>query len=116
MVKYSLYVRELSPFIAAYRFPTRIIRLASTRLSGKPSQLRYHKIDANFETFRMPDSDAVNSIDCYEMQLWFRSRGDDIVEFGNFEPGVFGECSPLIVRLNKSNSASPEHASSTAHR
>jgi len=104
MVKYSLLLREQPWFKTIYRYPTRAVRLAATRLAG-PSRLRYHKIDANFNTYLMPDSDAVNSIDCYEAELWFRSRGDEIVDFGSDGMGIGRECGTVVVRVNKKEQA-----------
>ena len=100
LIKYSLYVREQPWFRAMYQYPTRAVRLATARLAG-PSRLRYHKIDANFETYPMPDADAVNSIDCYEAELWFRSRGDQIVDIDARGLGLGHECGPVVVRVNK---------------
>jgi SAM-dependent methyltransferase len=100
LLKYSLYVREQSWFKAMYRYPTRAVRWATTSVAG-PSRLRYHKIDANFQTYEMADSDAVNSMDCYEVELWFRSRGDEIVDFDSHGRGVSQACGTVVVRLNK---------------
>jgi SAM-dependent methyltransferase len=107
-VKYSLLIREADWFKSLYRYPIRMIRAGSVELGG-PSQLRYHKIDANFETYWMPDSDAVYSIDCYEAQLWFESRGDEVSNHGG-EPGAFSPCAALVVRVNKQAAAPPRAA------
>lgn len=100
-IKYSLYLREQPWFKSMHRYPTRAVRAAAASLG--PTQLRYHKIEGNFESYPMPDSDAVNSIDCYEAELWFDSRGDDIVEFGPTGVGVGRECGPVVVRVNKAD-------------
>ena len=101
--KYSLLVREMPWFKSAYRYPIRLIRLTTTQLSDQPTRLRYHELDANFETYWVPDSDAVNSIDCYAVQLWFRTRGDEIVNSGSPWQEVFSDCGSgaVIVRVNK---------------
>lgn len=109
LVKYSLYIREQPRFRALHRYPTRAIRLMTASLAG-PSRLRYHKIEANFETFSMADSDAVNSIDCYEAELWFRSRGDEIVDIGSSDVGFTSSCGTLVVRLNKKDRPDREDA------
>lgn len=104
-VKYSLLVREMSWFKKTYRYPIRLLRKATVDLEGGPSQLRYRKVDANFDTYWMPDSDAVNSIDCYEARLWFQSRGDHIVHPDANGLGIFGPCGPLVVRVSKDESS-----------
>ncbi len=102
IAKYSLLVREAPWFKKAYCYPIRTIRLAAASLGDQPTRLRYHEIDANFEIYWMPDSDAVNSIDCYEAMLWFQTRGDEIVNAGSPWQEVFSDCGPLFVRVNKS--------------
>ena len=99
--KYSLLVREIPWFKNAYRYPIRLIRLTTTQLGDQPTRLRYQKLDANFETYWMPDSDAVNSIDCYDVQLWFRTRGDEIVNSGSPVQEVYSDCGAVIVRVNR---------------
>ena len=113
LIKYSLYLREQPWFKAMYRYPTRAVRLATTRVAG-PSRLRYHKIDANFKTYPIPDSDAVNSIDCYEAELWFQSRGDEIVDFGSYGTGIGRECGPLAIRVLKNGPADTSNAEAKA--
>ena len=63
--------------------------------------LHYHKVEADFETYSMPDSDAVNSIDCFEAQLWFESRGDKVTNRQRASGEVFSPCEPLIIQVRK---------------
>jgi SAM-dependent methyltransferase len=100
LIKYSLYVREQPWFRAMHEYPIRAARLATAALAA-PSRLRYHKIDANFETYPMPDADAVNSIDCYEAELWYRSRGDEILDVESRGLGIGHECGPVVVKVHK---------------
>ena len=64
---------------------------------GRPTTLRYHRRTPNFETYWEPDSDAVNSLDNYEMALWFGSRGDEVLSTGTRNE-TEGQ---LIVRVRK---------------
>ena len=45
--------------------------------AGRPTQFRYTRLDANFEDYWVPDSDAINSLDPHEVMLWYVSRGDE---------------------------------------
>ena len=49
----------------------------------------------------MPDSDAVNSMDPYEAILWFRSRGDDVLDPGGAVRQFLFRTGPLVIRINK---------------
>jgi SAM-dependent methyltransferase len=85
----------------------RIARAAAWRASGHPTEFRYHRLTPNFQTYWEPDSDAVNSLDFYEISLWFRSRGDECL---SCDPGIgwlTQSGTPLIIRVHKPSSASP---------
>lgn len=43
--------------------------------SGRPTGLKYRKLKANYHVFWQSDSDACNSLDPFDVILWFRSRG-----------------------------------------
>lgn len=63
-----------------YRWPKvfarRIAHLALHLAGGmKPGRLRYGKLAANYETFWHSDSDACNSLDPFDVLVWYRSRG-----------------------------------------
>jgi SAM-dependent methyltransferase len=42
---------------------------------SSPAPLRYRRLHANYERFWQSDSDACNSLDPFDVILWFRSRG-----------------------------------------
>ena len=53
----------------------RIVHLIMYSLSlNHPVLLKYKKLEANYEVFWQSDSDACNSIDPFDVILWFRSR------------------------------------------
>ena len=79
----------------------RLIRYASWRMDEKPTQLRYNPIEPNYETYWVPDSDAVNDLDRYETELWFLSRGDECLNCEGALQGL-GSVEPvLIIRVHK---------------
>ena len=62
------------------RWPRVILRRAfrlcvhlATGAKAKP--LRYRRLSANYATFWQSDSDACNSLDPFDVILWFKSRG-----------------------------------------
>jgi len=99
VAKYSLLIREADWFKTAHRIPARALRKLAS-MTGR-TQLRYHTMEGNFDTYWMPDSDAINSIDCYEAALWHQTRGDEVTVLGKDAGGVFGGCGPVVVRVVK---------------
>jgi hypothetical protein len=88
-------------WFAIQNIPVRAVRTAAVAAGGKPSKLRYRKLNPNYGKYWMPDSDAVASIDRREAMLWFRSRGDECL---NCTPPLKEWLSPgeeLILRIRK---------------
>jgi SAM-dependent methyltransferase len=79
----------------------RLARFAGWKLTGQPSTFRYHRLQPNFETYWEPDSDAVNSLDFYEMAMWFRSRGDECLSCDAGWHWVTQTGNPLVIRIHK---------------
>jgi SAM-dependent methyltransferase len=99
--------------------PIRLVRAART-LSGRPTTLLYRRLVPNFQTYWEPDSDAVNSLDFYEMSIWFRSRGDECLTCERGLGWLTQTRNPMIIRIHKpggspaptvipTRSASPDH-------
>lgn len=86
-IKASLWIRSSPRFFLAYNVPIRALRYAAARVSGGPTSYHYSRLTPNYETYWVPDSDAVNSLDPFEAALWFESRGDKCLNcpsgFGN---------------------------------
>ena len=65
---------------AAVRWP-RVLLRRCFRLLGhlfsdaRPQSLRFRRLCANYHVFWQSDSDACNSLDPFDVILWFRSRG-----------------------------------------
>ena len=79
----------------------RLARGVAWQLTGHPTTFRYHRLNPNFQTFWEPDSDAVNSLDFYEMALWFRSRGDECLSCDSSWHWVTQTGNPLVIRIHK---------------
>ncbi|HWZ31314.1 MAG TPA: class I SAM-dependent methyltransferase [Bryobacteraceae bacterium] len=79
----------------------RISRGAAWGISNHLTQFRYHRLTPNFQTYWEPDSDAVNSLDFYEMALWFRSRGDECLTCDRGWAGLVQSYNPLVIRIHK---------------
>ena len=47
----------------------------------------------------MADSDAAVSLDPFDLILWFRSRGDDVLSHSTWTAAFFSRNEPLIVRV-----------------
>jgi len=63
-----------------------------------PTRLRYHLLNPNYETYWEHDSDAVNSIDPYEVYLWHLSRGDRCLNCGDFRRALWSPPIALIIQ------------------
>ncbi len=76
LIKASIPIRD-SPLI---RYPfvilRRLARLGGYLLGrGRPAVLKHRKLKANYQEYWQSDSDACNSLDPFDVILWFRSRG-----------------------------------------
>jgi SAM-dependent methyltransferase len=95
-IKAGIPVLEYAPFKMLSSSMTRLA-LRAGRLGGSPSRLHYRPLQANYEKYWMPDSDAINSIDRDEMRLWFTSRGDECLNCDN----ALWSMSELIIKVRK---------------
>jgi SAM-dependent methyltransferase len=92
----SMFVREYAPFYAAVETTQRVALRARAGLG--PTRFHYRPLNANYDHYWMADSDAVNSLDRFEMSLWFTSRGDECL---NCERRLWDRSGPLIIRVHK---------------
>jgi SAM-dependent methyltransferase len=100
LIKALIPVRLSAPYRAAALVPGRIIRGVGGLLS-KPTKLRYRRLAPNYDAYWQSDSDAVNSIDRFDVMLWFRSRGDECLNCRGSAGTVFMRGDPLIIRIRK---------------
>jgi SAM-dependent methyltransferase len=78
----------------------RALRSLIIGLHGGPSQLHYRLLEPNTSHYWEPDSDAVNSIDRYEVYRWFETRGDRCLNCS----GIFWKTDggdPLLIQIRK---------------
>ncbi|MBI9050497.1 MAG: class I SAM-dependent methyltransferase [Anaerolineaceae bacterium] len=61
--------------------PIRIFWYFSGLFSNTPSNFHNKTLRANFTTYWMSDSDALNSMDQYDAIRWFTTRGDQCLTF-----------------------------------
>lgn len=79
----------------------RLMRLA-VWLNNHPNlRLKFRELHPNYEKFWMPDSDAINSIDPFEVILWFLSRGDECISQPDHVSQFFVNSKSIILRINK---------------
>ncbi len=101
LIKASIPFRMSLPVRAASRVSARLARVPAFSFGG-PSTLHYRRLTPNYKDYWMPDSDAVNSLDRYEVMAWFRSRGDECLTCDGISGSVFMSLPPyLIIRIHK---------------
>ena len=113
LIKATVPIQQAGFFQAMYTIPVRATRLAAWKLHRQPTALHYRLLDANYQDYWMPDSDAVNSIDMFEGYLWFRSRGDECLncpaesELIRTPPWI-----PLVIRVKSQSPGTPTNRAS----
>jgi SAM-dependent methyltransferase len=79
MVKASIPIRKSRLFRASHTIPIHLMRFHG----NGPRRLRYRRLTPNYREYWQADSDAVNSLDMFEVKRWFTSRGDEILRSNN---------------------------------
>jgi len=100
-VKAFIPLRNSLIFRASYVIPRRVGRLILACLGAKQAGLRYKELSPNFEIFWTEDSDAVNSIDPFDVISWFSLRGDQCLNKNTLIRKVFVRTGHLLFRINK---------------
>jgi SAM-dependent methyltransferase len=77
--KASIPLRNSLLYRGLCQIPWRVWRRAAVKLKGVTSELRYQRLEANYEVYWTSDSDACSSIDSHEGILFFESRGYEIL-------------------------------------
>ena len=85
LIKTAGLVAESDPFIGPALPITRGARKVTGLFIGDQGRLRYRPLNANYNKYWEPDSDAVNNLDPYETYQWFERQGDMCLN-----------CSPLM--------------------
>lgn len=76
LIKFSIPFRNFCIIRWPVIFYRRLIRLCEHFFNRKqPKALKYKKLKPNYDVYWQSDSDACNSIDPFDVILWFKSRG-----------------------------------------
>ncbi|MFV0444360.1 MAG: class I SAM-dependent methyltransferase [Planctomycetaceae bacterium] len=102
-VKLTLPIRNSLLLRAASVLPRRLLRgcFGWGRQDGS-RPLPFAKLEPNYETFWMVDSDAAVSLDSFDVIQWFRQQGDDVLSHPTFRSAVLSRSEPVIIRVHKS--------------
>ncbi len=101
LIKASIPVRDSRLAQAMTLLPARVARQIRYQITHQPLKLTDRPLTPNYETYWMPDSDAVNSIDPQEFILWFVSRGDACLSHPAVKAQILGEKQGIVLRVNK---------------
>lgn len=63
--------------------------------------LRYRRLNADYQTFWMVDSDACSSIDPFDAIQWFQSRGNVVLSHPTWRSAFLSRSEHLVVRVQK---------------
>lgn len=96
IVKASIPVRTLDEFWLVTAVPSRVIRSFAAALG--PTRLHYRRLTPNYQEFWQADSDAVNTLDKFEMTMWFETRGDTCLNCVRGWDRYLQTDGPLIIR------------------
>jgi len=75
LIKLSIPFRDFFPMRYSLIFLRRFFNLLMYISVPQDTPLRYKRLSANYEKFWQSDSDACNSLDPFDLVLWFKSRG-----------------------------------------
>jgi len=75
LIKFSIPFRDFILICWPRIFLRRLTHLLLYAISPRDIPIRYKKLKANYDQFWQSDSDACNSLDPFDVILWFRSRG-----------------------------------------
>jgi len=98
MIKLSIPFRDLIIFRWTFVLIRRTFRLLLYAFSSQREPLRYRKLKANYDKFWQSDSDACNSLDPFDVILWFRNRGMECIGFENLLKSLFVRVHSIEVR------------------
>lgn len=110
LIKASVPLRDSIVFRSLYIFPIRLLRLAAYTVPAKPLPFRYNVLTPNYIHLWETDGDAVNSMDAYEAVLWFKSRGDECLNYPNSLRQFLIRRGAIIFRIRKGRDASAEQS------
>lgn len=101
IIKASIPIRDSLLYRSCYVFPRRVVRSIQYVWSRRPLGFRFRRLIPNYEHCWTSDSDAVNSMDPYEVILWFVSRGDICLSHPNWRSKFFVRTGGIVFRIRK---------------
>ena len=101
IIKASIPLRNSIFYRALKVFPNRLVRFCEWAGKREPTQLACQTLAPNRDHYWMSDSDAVNSLDPFEVILWFVSRGDECLSLPTSLSQLLVRTGPLVISVNK---------------
>ena len=95
--KATIPLRDTYAFKALYKIPTRLGFELAYQVRHKPTALHYIRLNPS-DTYWQSDSDASNSFDTQQVELWYRSRGDECMNCKNL---TWRASFPLFIKVSK---------------
>ncbi|MGD9613155.1 MAG: glycosyltransferase [Kiritimatiellia bacterium] len=99
--KAALPIRDSVAFRSLFVFPARLARLASLACRRAPTTFRSRRLEPNYAEYRLADADARHGMDPFEAILWFRSRGDGVLEPAGGLRALLVRAGALVVEIRK---------------
>ena len=81
--------------------PVRLFRLLGYFFHHSPTDFRCRQLKPSYTEYRVADADARNSIDPFEMILWFRSRGDRVLSHPGWRQAFFVRTGAIVIEVMK---------------
>jgi SAM-dependent methyltransferase len=104
-VKATIPIRSSYPFWFVSTVPSRLIRWVASWTG--PTRLHYRRLEPNYHEYWQEDSDAVNSLDAFEMAMWFESRGDECLNCWTGWKRLIQGNIPLIIHIKDRGLSNP---------
>ena len=98
IVKFLIPLRNSILWRSMFIFPKRIFRTILYAFGYKFKKIRYKKLQANYENYWVPDSDACNSIDPHDAILWFESNGFKCLSHPLYKKALLVRNGAIILR------------------
>lgn len=109
LIKLTLSWRNTMPYRLSVTLMQRLIRQMTAFVTGK-RDLRFKKLQPNFETYWSSDADACIAIDSHAVWQWMRDQGDQAIGTDSaLKALLLRHTKPLIFRV-KPNSIRVPHA------
>jgi len=98
LIKASVPIRKTIIFRSFSIFPSRFVRLLAYLNTREPTKLRYRQLEPNYIYRWMPDSAAENSLDPFEVYMWYISRNAICLNYPTVLAGFLIKNGPLTFR------------------